>query len=71
MRIFKILFSFLGLNLLEYFSVSKEKHQSRDRSAGEIPFTIVVHQWVKRKRLVYTKRCGICPDNFMALCLLT
>lgn len=71
MRIFNILFSFLGLNLLEYFSVSKEKHQSRDRSAGEIPFTIVVHQWVKRKRLVYTKRCGICPDNFMALCLLT
>lgn len=37
-------FSFLGLNLLEYFSVPKEKHQSRDRSAGEIPFTIVMHQ---------------------------
>lgn len=44
MWVFKILFSFLGLNLLEYFSVSKEKHQSRDRSAGEIPFTIVMHQ---------------------------
>jgi len=24
---------------------------------------------MKRKRLVYTKGCGICPDNFMVLCL--
>lgn len=40
----QLLFSFLGLNLFEYFSVPKEKHQSRDTSAGEIPFTVFMHQ---------------------------